>query len=368
MAKIMIVLHDLRGGGAEKMMVRLANQLAKEGDEVNLVLLTEGGVNKSFLTENVELTELDARRTMLAVSPLRRHIRQNQPDAILSVLTHVNVVAALACFSLGLTKILTVSERNNFSMDKNVNSGWVMKATYLIAPLVYRLLPNPVIAVSRGVADDLIGHSIVRDKDVVTAPNPVITEQTEAAAQQPPAHPWLRDKSLPVIVALGRLSHQKGFDMLLNAMSKLQQHVNCRLVIFGEGELREPLQQIANELGIEERVSFAGYTDNPLAEIRCADLFVLSSRFEGSPNGLVEAMSVDTPVVAFDCPHGPREILRKKLADNLVEYKNVDSLVQVIKRELNQQSKNTGLFKQAVEIYRAAVSAEKYRNLLLARD
>ncbi len=368
MAKIMIVLHDLRGGGAEKMMVRLANQLAKEGDEVEVVLLTQGGVNKDFLSDSVMLTELGANRTMLAVFPLKRHIRQSQPDAVLAVLTHVNVVAAIACFMLNMTHKLTVSERNNFSMDKSVNGGLVMKATYLIAPLIYRLLPNPVIAVSRGVADDLIDHSIVRDKDVVTAPNPVITEQTEMAAQQTPEHPWLLHKTEPVIVAVGRLSHQKGFDMLLSALAKLRQDMNCRLVVFGEGELRDDLQQQSKQLGIEEAVSFAGYTDNPLAEVKHADLFVLSSRFEGSPNGLVEAMSVGTPVVAFDCPHGPREILTQQLADNLVEYRNVDSLVNAIKRELNKSKKNPGLFTQAVDIYRATVSAQKYRNLILAQD
>ena len=104
MAKISIVLHDLRGGGAEKMMVRLANQLAQNGDSVEMILLTAGGVNKSFLNESVTLVELNSARTMSAFSPLRKHLKRSNPDGILSALTHVNVIAGVVCASLGWQK------------------------------------------------------------------------------------------------------------------------------------------------------------------------------------------------------------------------------------------------------------------------
>lgn len=366
MAKITIVLHDLRGGGAEKMMVRLANQLAKEGDDVELLLLTGGGSNMAFVNDNVRLIELQSKRTMQALMPLRKHLKIRQPDAILSVLTHVNVVAALACFSLGWSRKLTVSERNTFSLDKSVNNNKVMRATYAIAPWIYRVLPNPVIAVSKGVAADLVGCSLLREKDVVTAPNPVITDETELAASKKAQHPWLVNKSSPVIISVGRLSHQKGFDMLLEALHRVNQRIPCKLVVFGEGELRKELAEQAIALGIDNLVSFAGYTDNPIAEVKQADLFVLSSRFEGSPNGLVEAMSVGTPAVAFDCPHGPKEILIDSLRTNLVEYTNVDALVETMARVLVANNDKT-LYQQAVETFRANRSAHAYRKLMFAQ-
>lgn len=371
MAKIIIVLHDLRGGGAEKMMVRLANQLASGQDEVELLLIGAGGSNKAFVSDQVKLVELGCHRTLQAFKPLRQHLAKQRPDAILAVLTHINVITALVCWSLGLNSKLTVSERNTFSQDRKMNTSPVMRCAYWLAPWIYRCLANPVIAVSRGVADDLIASSVVREQDVITAPNPVITEQTQHASSQPAQHPWLQNKTGKVVVAVGRLNHQKGFDMLLQAFADMPNQADCRLIIFGEGELRAPLEQQINQLNLSARVDLAGYTDNPLAEIKQADLFVLSSRFEGSPNGLVEAMSVGTPVVAFDCPHGPREILQQHQSSSLegclVAYLDVAALTHAMQTKLSQNT--SAQIKQdiiaAVQGFHAALASRIYRQNLL---
>ncbi|MBC3767647.1 glycosyltransferase [Neptunicella marina] len=364
MKSIVIVIHDLRGGGAEKMMVRLANQLAAGGDAVTLLLLAQGGSNKAYLSPAVKLVELGCDRTLRAFMPLRRYLQQHQPDAILSALTHVNVISALCCFSLGISSRLSVSERNTFSLDKNNNRSVVMRLTYALAPWLYRWLPNPVIAVSRGVADDLITSTVVRPQDVITAPNPVINEETQQAACQPARHRWLVERPGKVIVAVGRLSAQKGFDLLLQAFSQLDN--DCYLIIFGEGELRSALQQQISQAGLDARVELAGYCDNPIAEIQQADLFVLSSRFEGSPNGLVEAMSVGTPVVAFDCPHGPKEIMQNGQG-TLVEYLNVNALAHAMADSL-QRSHCSTLRQQiinSVQGFQASVAAAVYRKNML---
>lgn len=370
MAKISIVLHDLRGGGAEKMMVRLANQLTENGDDVEMILLTAGGVNKAFLSDLVTLVELNSARTLSAFSPLRKHLKQSNPDGILSALTHVNVIASLVCASLGWLKRLSVSERNTFSLDRKVNNGAVMKATYAIAPFVYRFLTNPVIAVSKGVADDLVGCSVVRQKDVCTASNPVITKETLAAAQQEAKHPWLVQKDVKTIVAVGRLSDQKGFDMLIDAFANVLKKRDAKLVIFGEGELREKLQGKIDQYGITQSVDLAGYTDNPIAEIKQADLFVLSSRFEGSPNVLVEAMSVGCKVIAFDCPSGPMETLDGGKVAPLVEYKNVSALTESILTEIasDNSQDNRNRIIHAVERFSAQNSAKEYRQLIFAHS
>ena len=367
MARISIVLHDLRGGGAEKMMVRLANQLADNGDEVELVLLTAGGVNAKYVSNAVTLTELNASRTLSSPGLLRSHLKKRQPDAVLAVLTHVNVIAALVCLSLGWLNRLTVSERNTFSLDKQLNSNPFIRFAYALAPVIYRLLPNPVIAVSQGVGQDLINCSILRNQDVVTAPNPVITAETEYAASQPATHPWLVNKTSKVVVSVGRLAHQKGFDMLLDAFAEVQKSVDARLIIFGEGDLRNALEEQISQLGIRDRVDLPGYTDNPIAEVKYSDLYVLSSRFEGSPNGLVEAMSVGTPVVAFDCPHGPLEILKSGTVAPLIDYKNVPALAAAMTAELTQtvsQSKRDSI-KLGVEPFNSLNAAIQYRKLIL---
>lgn len=366
MSRISIVLHDLRGGGAEKMMVRLANQLVEDGDDIDMILITGGGENKPYLDDRVNLIELQCHRTLNAFAPLRKALKTCRPDGVLSALTHINVISAIVCFSLGWSKKLSVSERNAFSLDKKVNANAVMKAAYAVAPWIYRVLPNPVIAVSKGVADDLIATTVVRERDVVTAPNPVITKETIEAAKHEPQHPWLVDKQTKVIVSVGRLAYQKGFDMLIDVFYKVHKTVDCRFIIFGEGELRQNLQSQIDSLGLTECVSMPGYTANPLAEMNAADLFVLSSRFEGSPNAIVEAMSVGTSVVAFDCPHGAREILEISHGKSLVEYQDVDDLKEKMINTLtsNPSGKDASLMDRA-KYFSSAHSAEKYRALIL---
>lgn len=368
MAKITIVLHDLRGGGAEKMMVRLANQFCEDGDHVDMILITAGGVNKVYLSAEVNLIELNCRRTLDAFGPLRRALKVSSPNGILAVLTHINVITALVCLSLGWLKKLSVSERNAFSLDKKVSSNKVMKAAYAVAPLIYRFLPNPVIAVSQGVADDLVATTMVRNKDVVVAPNPVITKETQLASLEAPTHPWLVEKKLKVIVAVGRLAHQKGFDMLIDAFYKVKKEIDCQLIIFGEGELRKNLEKQIESLGLQDCASLPGYSENIIAEVRNADLFVLSSRFEGSPNAIVEAMSVGTNVVAFDCPHGAREILQDGKIETLVKYLDVDELVEKIIYSLKSDNTDEAFAKKLVEgcsQFTSANSAIAYRDLIL---
>lgn len=307
--KIAIVIHDLRGGGAEKMMMRLANAISKHGHSVDLVLLTDGGVNKASLNSNVNLVELNASRTSSAIPKLRKYLKSNRPDQVLSALTHVNVIAFFACLSLGWLSRLHCSERNAFSHDKHVNQNTLIKFAYFIAPFCYRLMTNPIIAVSKGVASDLVNTTVVSNKDVINLPNPTLDDDFRERQFLSPTHPWLLDKTKPVIVGLGRLAPQKGYDDLINAFAILKEKVDVRLVIFGEGDLRASLQSQIDKLDLTDSVDLHGYVNSAMDEIHSADLFVLSSLFEGSPNALVEAMAAHCKVVSTNCPCGPEEIL-----------------------------------------------------------
>jgi glycosyltransferase involved in cell wall biosynthesis len=334
MKKLLIILHDLRGGGAEKMMARLAGALVDAGHDVTLLMLTGGGINASRLDPRVKQVELNSARTSSAVPALARYLRANHFDAQLAALTHVNVVAIAAAAFAGCLKRLHVSERNAFSHDKHVNTALSLRVAYWLAPLLYRLIPNPVICVSRGVAQDLVDTTVARAKDVTTADNPVLDDNFEQATVKPPSHPWLLDKRTPVVVAVGRLAPQKGFDTLIDAIARLP-NPQVRLVIFGEGELHAALQAQVQRLGLSERVALPGYTSDPLAEVAAADCFVLSSRFEGSPNVLVEAMSTGTPVVSTRCPYGPQDILDNGAVAPLVAVGDADALALAIDGQLN---------------------------------
>lgn len=362
--KIAIVVHNLKGGGAEKMMVRLANALAEAGDEVSLVLLTGGGVNKALVAPAVSVVELCSPRTVMSLWRLRCHLRDARPDRILAALTHVNVIATLACASLGMLKRLYVSERNAFSRDKQVNPELLVRIAYTVAPLLYRLQPNPVICVSQGVAEDLVATTLVTERDVVWAPNPVLDNNFEQLSYGSPSHPWLQDKDVPTLVAAGRLANQKGFDLLIAAVARINASQPCRVVIFGEGELRAELLAQAEQLAISDKVSLPGYCTDVLAEMAHSDLFVLSSRFEGSPNVLVEAMATGVPVVATDCPYGPDEILEGGRVAPLVPAEDVAALAAAIVSALNDSNDGKAQRWARARRYTSANAAAAYRHIL----
>lgn len=363
--KLAIVLHDLRGGGAEKMMVRLANELAENGDNVELVLLTERGVTEKLLSSKVTVIDLNASRTMSSVSKLIRYLQQSQPDHILSALTHVNVIATIACAFTGMLKRLHTSERNAFSHDKHVNSNLTVKFAYMLAPLFYRWQPNPVIAVSKGVADELVRDTFVRQQDVVVAPNPVLDNNFIDKKYPQSSHKWLVDKQKPVIVAAGRLAQQKGFDVLINAMSIVVRKLDCRLIIFGEGEDRVQLSEQVCTLGLQDNIELPGYSSNVLSEMANADLFVLSSRFEGSPNVLVEAMSTGVPVISTDCPYGPEEILDGGKVGPLVKMDNAQELADMIVCELTKEDTNKAMRLDRAKVYTSKSAGACYRQLIV---
>jgi glycosyltransferase involved in cell wall biosynthesis len=333
MKNLLIILQDLGAGGAEKMMVRLASALVEAGNEVTLLMLTGDGVNLAALDPRVRQVRLQSPRSAAAVPALTRFLRANRFDAQLAALTHVNVVAIAAATLSGTLKRLHVSERNAFSRDKHVNPALSVRFAYWLAPWLYRLIPNPVICVSQGVAQDLVDSTIARPRDVTTADNPVLDNDFR---ERPPAaarHPWLRDKATPMIVAVGRLARQKGFDTLLDAFARLPDPT-VRLIIFGEGSLRSDLLARATALGVAQRFDLPGYAADPIAEIAGADCFVLSSRFEGSPNALVEALSTGTPVVATRCPYGPQEILADGRVAPLVDVDDPVALAEAISAQL----------------------------------
>lgn len=342
MNNLLIILQDLGAGGAEKMMVRLASALVEAGNEVTLLMLTGDGVNLAALDPRVRQVRLQSPRSAVAVPALTRFLRANRFDAQLAALTHVNVVAIAAATLSGTLKRLHVSERNAFSRDKHVNPARSVRFAYWLAPWLYRLIPNPVICVSQGVAQDLVDSTIARPRDVTTADNPVLDNDFRERPPAAPRHPWLHDKSTPVIVAVGRLARQKGFDTLLDAFARLPDPT-VRLIIFGEGSLRSDLLAQATALGVAQRCDLPGYAADPIAEIARADCFVLSSRFEGSPNALVEALSTGTPVVATRCPYGPQEILADGRVAPLVDVDDPVALAEAIRaqlstaRALNQQ-------------------------------
>jgi glycosyltransferase involved in cell wall biosynthesis len=167
-----------------------------------------------------------------------------------------------------------------------------------------------VIAVSTQLATATAEYLRLPSEEVATILNPIGSVTGATRERDTLVHPWLLGRGIPTFVAMGRLEHQKGFDLLIDAFAQLSRDVSARLLIFGEGNLRAELQSRIDRYGLGDRILLPGYTPAPSAQMRAATAFVLSSRYEGFGLVLVEALAAGTRVIATDCDYGPAELLQ----------------------------------------------------------
>lgn len=300
--RITLVISSLGAGGAERVLSMLANELASRGHEIALITFDDGktppffplntGVRWQPLGIATASSSLLARATALPrrFLRLRRRIAGNAPDVVLSFMDRVNLVTLVA--TLGLKTPVVVAERNDPAMHK------MGALADRLRTLTYRRAR--AITVQTDGAGDYFRPRLANK--IVVIPNPV----------PPPAGPERGgDPCSKRIVAMGRLSTEKGFDLLIEAFAPIAaRHPDWRLTIWGEGGERAKLEALRASLGLEERVALPSRTANPAAEMRAGSIFVLSSRYEGFPNVLCEAMANGLPVVSFDCRSGPGAIIQ----------------------------------------------------------
>lgn len=304
--KITMVLPDFGGGGAERIMVFLANAFAERGVETTFLAGRAEGPCLADLSRQVRLVDLGVRRFSRAVPALVRHMNAASPDAVLSALTHANLVTLLAARLARRGPRIVVAEHNSTTMLANAGGGpkQVVKTA-----LMRWLYPRAdcITFVSQAMQAEFAALLRLPPDRLATVYNPVPVDQLRQRAAAGPSHAWLVRKEGPVAIAAGRLTGQKDFPTLLRAFARVPPP--ARLIVFGEGPDRSALEALRDELGLADRVSFPGFLANLPAELAAADLFVLSSLWEGLPGVLLEALALEVPVVATDCPTGPNEIL-----------------------------------------------------------
>jgi glycosyltransferase involved in cell wall biosynthesis len=223
---------------------------------------------------------------------------------------------------------------------------------------------DAVVAVSRGVADDLKRTLRLPELEIQVIPNPVISPRFEELAESEPDHPWLSDGGPPVIVSAGRLVAQKDHAMLLEAFARLRQRRAARLIVFGEGPLRKSLEMLRDRLQLTtDTIDLAGHCENVLCHFANADLVALSSRYEGSPNVLTEALATGCPVVATDCPSGPAELVSSDAVGMLVPVGDPAAMCAAMDSALARTWERKSI-RQSVAVHSAANSAAAYLRVL----
>jgi glycosyltransferase involved in cell wall biosynthesis len=334
--RIALYLPSLRGGGAERILVLLANRFASRGYSVDLVLATMEGPYLKDVASDVRVVDLKARRVSTSLLALVRYLRRERPAALLSAMGHANVIAVLACQIAGVSTRVIVSEHNNFSRSRFDAKTWRGRMMGHFMRWAYPRA-DAVVAVSAGVAEDLAKNIGLSGEQVTVVYNPVDIDTVLVKSRSLPDHPWFKPGELPVILGVGRLVPQKDFPVLMRAFACLRQAREARLLILGEGELRPQLEMLAAELGVQDDVCLPGFVDNPFAYMSRSVLFVLSSAWEGFGNVLVEAMACGAPVVSTACPSGPDEILENGHWGHLVPVGDEAALAEAMAAALDEE-------------------------------
>lgn len=306
-ARVALFLPTFEGGGAERAFINLARGFRDLGVRTDFVVANADGPYRDEVPEGVSLVDLQARRFVLSLPALVRYLRQTRPDRLYSALEEANVFALLARRLAGGPTLVFPSIRNTLSQEK----GNEPLRSLVIRRLARRLYPGAdgIVAVSKGAAEDAAATLGLAAERISVISNPTVTPDLGALAAAPLDDPWFGDGEPPVVLGCGRLVPQKDFSTLLAAFAILRARRSARLVILGEGPLRDDLGRQAEALGVAGDVSFPGFDANPFRYMARAGVFALSSKHEGSPNVLVQALACGVPVVATDCPSGPSEIL-----------------------------------------------------------
>lgn len=365
MTDIALFIPSLRGGGAERVTVILANELAARGYAVDLVAASAKGPYRSELSADVRLVDLKAGRVFASLPKLVRYLRTVKPQSMLSALGHANVVAVLARLVARVETRIVVSQHNNLSQSRTRRKSFSGHVVQRLLRWAYTNADS-VVAVSQGVADDLASTLNFQRSKVEVVYNPVVTAGLFKRAAEKVEHSWLRNGEPPVILGVGRLTEPKDFATLIKAFKKVRENRPCRLVILGEGELRNELEALVRDLHIESDVMLPGFVENPFSWMRQCGVFVLSSATEGLPTVLIEALASGAKVVSTDCPSGPREILESGKWGVLTPVGDVQELAKAIQEQLDRPEKQ--FFVQRVEAFSAQCAADGYVALLLEEN
>lgn len=350
-------------GGIPRVLGNLMNGFVDEGVRVDLLLTGTQGADVEDLRPEIRLIDLGKRHMFPGISRLAGYLNKECPDALLAGREWANRNAVLARdVSKGDTRVwLRVGTHNFMALSsRHFLNRWTRKATMRFC---YKRADG-LIAVSKGVAEDIASSFRIPEGKIHVLRNPSFSRDMAVKAQQRVDHPWFQEDHPPVILGMGRLARVKDFPTLLRAFARVRSGRECRLVILGEGKERENLSALAAELGVQEDVSLPGYRDNPFAYLQKASLYVLSSVWEGSPNTLIEALGVGVPVVSTDCKSGPREILEGGRYGPLVPVGDVDALAQAMEATLDN-SPSRAYLQSAADRYRVDRCARAYLRLLI---
>jgi glycosyltransferase involved in cell wall biosynthesis len=344
---ISIVLPNLQGGGAERVAVHLANYWLVQDLHVEFILMERRGELLDLIDPRIPILDLKALRIRDFILPLRSYFLRRRPSCTLAGLWPLTSAAILAWQLAGRPGSLFVQDHTHLSSAciKELNLSPIylrclLRSTYPLA--------TGLMAVSEGVKQDLCRLGGFASDRVQVIYNPVVRgESSPASVEAKPRSEFFGDSFSYHILAVGSFKVQKNFPLLLRAFAKLPVHLNASLVILGDGALRSELEALVHELNVDKRVFLPGFVLDPAPWYRAADLFVLSSSWEGFANVIAEALDFGLPIVSTDCLSGPAEILDNGRYGRLVPVGDVTALAVAMQASLLNSHDHEALRRRA---------------------
>lgn len=335
---ILFISANLGGGGAERALVNIINHLDRARFQPHLALFQKQGVFLAELAPDVPVYEIQPtdhgafHRNWVRMRAIRRLCDRLHPALVVSIKWQVNFSAALTSSTLGLGCPLITNEQ--VALSRLLASAWQRHIFWPAARHIYRRVAR-IVTISRGIAIELARRLALPPDKFRVIHNPIAVTEIRRQAEEPVDVP---PTTYPLLVAVGRLDPQKNLPLLFRAIARVVQEQPVMLYVLGEGRERPHLEALIQSLGLQAYIHLLGFQHNPYAYLKQADLFVLSSDYEGMANVLVEALAVGAPVVATDCPYGPREVLADGRYGRLVPPGDEIALAQAILCALRERA------------------------------
>ncbi len=339
---VSLFIPNLDGGGAERVMLHLAEGFAAYNLAVDLVVAQSKGAYLSEVPDSVRLIDLDAKAPLLfhKTRLLKQYLEQEQPKFLITTLDILSS-GTWAKLLAGVDTQVVMCVQTHLSRQFQDRHGLLMQTFKWATVKRFYPMADAIVAASSGVAQDLAQNADIPRQRISVIHNPVVTPDFSQKAAAAVDHLWFESDQPPVLLGVGRIVKQKSFATLVKAFALVRQQQPAKLMILGDVDPREPdvkpeLDRLIKQFGITDDVAFPGFVDNPYAYMAKADVFVLSSIYEGFGNVVAEAIAAGTPVVSTDCDSGPAEILEQGKYGKLVPVGNAEAMAEAIVAMLRQ--------------------------------
>lgn len=331
---VYILSNDLLVGGIQRLFVRLAAGLADAGVKVTFLTCWNKGPIGETLRDDIPLIVLaDAEAPRKSIPHLMKHLKRDKPDAILSGDDSANFVAVVAQKLSGVKTRTVIGVHHSFKMKYGGKQDWRTKLRHSLFKYFYRGADH-IVSVSRGAQEEFLEYT-GQPESKATVIYPVIQPNIVEKSLETWENPFAASND-PLIVAVGRLHRQKNYPNLIHSLNHVLKKRPANLLILGEGEERAALEALTKELGLQDRVAMPGAVINPYPAMRAADIYALSSLWEGCPAVLCEALRLSLNIVSTDCPFGPDELLQNGKYGRLVPSEKSEALANGILEGLEE--------------------------------